>query len=197
MRLVEAHLIHIYGESTDMNHYGGKEMAASFRTVRKNTIQIAEDIPEEKYGFQVTPETRTVAQTLAHIAYSPEFAFHIHGNKITDMSTVNFPELVQKMSAQESKPRSKAEIIAALRSEGERFASFLESLPDAFLAETVSTPQGGSPATRSRFDMLLAAKEHEMHHRAQLMVMERMVGVVPHLTRQRQEALARAQTQKS
>ena len=56
-----------------MNHYGGKEMAAAFRTVRKNTIQVAEDIPEEKYGFQATPETRTVAQTLAHIAYSPEF----------------------------------------------------------------------------------------------------------------------------
>jgi uncharacterized damage-inducible protein DinB len=179
-----------------MNHYGGREMAAAFRTVRKNTIQVAEDIPEEKYGFQVTPETRTVAQTLAHIAYSPEFAFHIHGNKITDLSTVNFPELVQKMSAQESKPRGKAEIIATLRSEGERFASFLESLPDAFLAETLTTPPGSTPATRTRFDMLLGAKEHEMHHRAQLMVMERLVGVVPHLTRQRQAALARAQTQK-
>jgi uncharacterized damage-inducible protein DinB len=176
-----------------MNYYGGKEMAAAFRTVRKNTIQIAEDIPEEKYSFQVTPETRTVAQTLAHIAYSPEFAFHIHGNKITDLAAVNFPELVQKMSAQESKPRSKAEIIAALHSEGERFASFLEGLPDAFLAETLTTPPGASPSARSRFDMLLGAKEHEMHHRAQLMVMERMVGVVPHLTRQRQEAQARAQ----
>jgi uncharacterized damage-inducible protein DinB len=179
-----------------MNHYGGKEMAASFRTVRKNTIQVAEDIPEEKYGFHVTPETRTIAQTLVHIAYSPEFAFYVHGNKITDMSTVNFPELVQKMSAQEARPRTKAEIVAALRSEGERFASFLEGLPDAFLAESLTTP-GGPQATRSRFDMLLSTKEHEMHHRAQLMVMERLVGVVPHLTRQRQEALARAQTQKS
>jgi uncharacterized damage-inducible protein DinB len=180
-----------------MNYYGGKEMAAAFRTVRKNTIQVAEDIPEEKYGFQVTPETRTVAQTLTHIAYSPEFAFHIHGKKITDLSTVNFPELLQKMGAQESKPRSKADIIAALRSEGERFTSFLESLPDAFLAEALTTAPGSTPATRTRFDMLLGAKEHEMHHRAQLMVMERLVGVVPHLTRQRQAAQARAQTQKS
>ena len=28
-----------------MNYYGAKEMAESFRTVRKNTIQVAEDIP--------------------------------------------------------------------------------------------------------------------------------------------------------
>ena len=29
-----------------MQHYGGKELARSFRTVRGNTIQIAEEIPE-------------------------------------------------------------------------------------------------------------------------------------------------------
>jgi uncharacterized damage-inducible protein DinB len=61
-------------------------------------------------------------------------------------------------------------------------------------------PPGGSPATRTRFDMLLAPKEHEMHHRGQLMLLERLVGVVPHLTRQRQEQQAAraqaAQTQK-
>ena len=26
-------------------------------------------------------------------------------------------------------------------------------------------------------------KEHEMHHRAQLMLIERMIGIMPHLTR--------------
>ena len=38
--------------------------------------------------------------------------------------------------------------------------------------------------------MLLSVKEHEMHHRAQLMVLERMLGIVPHLTRQMQERQA-------
>ena len=44
-----------------MNYYGAKELAAAFRTVRKNTIQIAEEIPEEHYGFHAAPGTRTVA----------------------------------------------------------------------------------------------------------------------------------------
>ena len=34
-----------------MTYYGAKEIAESFRTVRKNTIQVAEDIPEEKYSL--------------------------------------------------------------------------------------------------------------------------------------------------
>jgi len=33
--------------------------------------------------------------------------------------------------------------------------------------------------------MLIGTKEHEMHHRAQLMVIERLLGIVPHLTRKR------------
>ena len=49
-------------------------------------------------------------------------------------------------------------------------------------AEQVSMPGGVS---KSRFEMLLGTKEHEMHHRAQLTVIERMLGIVPHLTRNR------------
>ena len=181
-----------------MSHYGGKELATAFRTVRKNTIQVAEDIPESKYDFKATPDTRTIGQTLVHIAYGPEFMLHINANKVSDMTKVNFPELFQKITAEESKPRNKAEIVALLKAEGNRYASFVEGLPDSFLDEVLTMPPGGSPATRTRFDMLLSPKEHEMHHRGQLMLLERLVGVVPHLTRQRQEQqAARAQAAQS
>ena len=58
-------------------------------------------------------------------------------------------------------------------------------------------PPGAEPATKSRFEMLLGPKEHEMHHRGQLTVLQRMIGVVPHLTRQMQERMARMQAQAS
>jgi uncharacterized damage-inducible protein DinB len=177
-----------------MINYGGKELAAAFRTVRKNTLQIAEDIPESKYGFKATPDTRSIAQSLVHIAVSPEFSYYIHGNRIEDLAKVNFPELSRKIGSEEAKAWTKAEIIALLEAQGERFASYLEGLPESFLAERVNMPLGDDPATRSRFEMLLGPKEHEMHHRGQLMTLERLVGVVPHLTRQRQEQqAARAQ----
>jgi uncharacterized damage-inducible protein DinB len=49
------------------------------------------------------------------------------------------------------------------------------------------------PPTKTRFEMLLGAKEHEMHHRAQLMVLQRMLGLVPHLTREQQARMAAMQ----
>jgi uncharacterized damage-inducible protein DinB len=178
---------------TGMTYYGGKELADAFRTVRKNTIRIASEIPEDKYDFKAAPESRSVRETLVHIALGPTFATHLHANRIDDMKKVNFQELMQKVSADQAKPRTKAEIAALLEAEGEKFASYLSGLSESFLAEQVTMMPGVEPPTKSRFELLLGAKEHEMHHRAQLMVLERMIGIVPHLTRDFQERMARMQ----
>jgi len=176
-----------------MSTYGGKDFAATFRTVRKNTIQIAEDIPEDKYNFKPAADCRSVAQTLVHIAVTAEFPIFVQSSKTNDFAKVDVMPLFQKMMGEEAKPRSKAEIVALLKSEGEKFATFVGGLSNSFLAESVKLPPGAEPASKTRFEMLLGVKEHEMHHRAQLMTMERMIGVVPHLTRQRQAQMERMQ----
>jgi uncharacterized damage-inducible protein DinB len=173
-----------------MTYYGGKELAEAFRTVRDNTIQIAEDIPESKYDFKPSPDTSSIGETLKHIAVSTGFQGNIHRNKVTDMKTLNFMEIVEGFKAEQAKMKTKADIVATLKSGGDAFASFLEGLPESFLAEQVTMPPGSMPATKSRFEMLLSAKEHEMHHRGQLMLVERMLGITPHLTRQMQERRA-------
>ena len=175
-----------------MVYYSSKELAAAFRTVRNNTIKIAEEIPESKYAYRPVPECRSIGETLAHIAVGTGIQRHIHGNQVSDLRSVNFPELMQKSRAEEATLRTKAEIIASLKSEGDAFAAFLESLPESVLAERVSMPPGAERPSKSRFEMLLSPKEHEMHHRGQLMTLQRMIGQVPHLTRQMQERMANA-----
>ena len=172
-----------------MTYYGGKNLAFSFRQVRGNTIKAAEEIPETQYGFRAAPETRSIGQLLVHIALGPGIQMHIHTAGIDDLKNVNFGELMQQAMTEEAKPRSKAETIAFLVSEGERVALFLEGLSDNFLGESVTMPPGLEPPTKTRFEMLMSMKEHEMHHRGQLMLLQRMVGLVPHLTRQMQERM--------
>jgi uncharacterized damage-inducible protein DinB len=169
--------------------YGAKQMAAAFRIVRNNTVRIAEDIPEDKFGWVPASGMRTVHSLLAHIALSPSLQEDMHRVKrVTTLQGYDFGAVMAKMSAEAAKPRSKAAILELLRTEGERFASWLESLSTDFLAETYTDPAGKNP--KSRFEGLLSPKEHEMHHRGQLMVIERMLGIVPHLTRQMQERTA-------
>ena len=176
-----------------MTFYGAKELAESFRTVRKNTIVIAEEIPEQHYSFRAAPDTRTVSQTLLHIAAAPKVPEQIHAiERRSTLEGFDFPALMQSLMAEEQKTRDKSQIIALLREEGERWAKWLESQSDEFLAERVQFPAAMGVPGKTRFEMLLGTKEHEMHHRGQLMLVERMLGIVPHLTRQMHERLAAA-----
>jgi uncharacterized damage-inducible protein DinB len=174
-----------------MNYYGAKDLAAAFRTVRKNTLVVAEEIDEKNYGFRAAPETRTVAQTLIHITHVGKLQEHVHGvAKLKTLEGFDFPGFFVPMMNEEQLPHTKLQILTMLNEQGEHFARFLESLSDSFLGEHVSMPAGMTPASKTRFEMLLGVKEHEMHHRAQLMLMQRMTGGVPHLTRQMQERMA-------
>jgi hypothetical protein len=134
-----------------------------------------------------------VAQTLLHVAAAPKIQEQIHAiERRTTLEGFDFPGLMKRLIAEEQTPRDKSQIVAGLREEGEHWAKWLESQTEDFLAERVGMPAGMTPTSKTRFEMLLGPKEHEMHHRAQLMLIERMLGMVPHLTRQMQERLAAA-----
>jgi len=173
-----------------MSIYGGKELANAFSTVRKNTIQVAQDIPEDKYDFVAAPEVRTVGRMLTHVAISTWVWEEMDKKRLTTLAGFDFFGLVDKLKAEEAKSRTKTEILELLRTEGDRFAAWMETLTPELLAETVLEPDGKT--TKTRFERLLSAKEHEMHHRAQLMLIERQLGIVPHLTRRFQEIMAQA-----
>jgi uncharacterized damage-inducible protein DinB len=178
-----------------MTIYGGKDLASAFRTVRKNTIQVAEDIPEQKYGHVAAPECRSVGHMLTHIAVSPRFWEEIYGKQgLKTLVGFDFLGLGDRARAEEAKPRTKAEILDLLRNQGDQFAAWLVTLTPEFLAEMVTVADGTSAKTR--FEHLLGAKEHEMHHRGQLMLIERQLGIVPHLTRQFQERMAQMRAAK-
>ena len=177
-----------------MTYYGARELARSFRTVRNNTIKIAEEFPEEKYGFRPAEGCRSIGETLAHIAVSPRVQEQIHSvERRGTLVGFDFFSLMGKLHAEEKAPRTKAQILELLRTEGERYAALLEGASEEFLAEQVEYPEGMEPPVKSRFEMLIGPKEHEMHHRGQLMVAQRMLGITPHLTRQMQERVASMQ----
>ena len=178
-----------------MTYYGAKDLAEAFRTVRKNTIAVAQDIPADKYGFKPSADTRSVAQLLTHIAVGYRFQHQIHAvERRTTLDGFNFPELMQTLMAEEQRPRTKEQLLTLLKDEGDIWAQFLDGVSDSVLAESVAMRPGMTPAAKSRFEMMLSVKEHEMHHRGQLMLIERLLGIVPHLTRDMQARMAQLQS---
>jgi len=168
-----------------MNLYGPKQLADSMRTVRKNTILIAADIPENSYGYRPAPDSRSVAETLVHIASLSYFDRFIHEQEhLSSLEGFDFSSIFKKAEIEEKRPRTKEQVVDLLRVEGEGWSQWVENLPETLLAEQVRMPGG---ASKTRLEMLLGTKEHEMHHRGQLMLIERLLGIVPHITRNRRQ----------
>src|SRR6201993_116767 len=119
-----------------MTSYGAKDLASAFRTVRKNTIQIAEDIPESRYGFVAAPDVRTVARMLTHVAIATRIWEEVHKKRLTNLVGFDFFGMMDRFNAEEAKTRSKLEILDLLRTEGEQFAAWMETLTPEILAET-------------------------------------------------------------
>ena len=102
-----------------MTYYGAKHLADSFRTVRKNTLAIAEEIPEDKYGFKATPDVMSVGEMLAHLAVSPMWQIDVHSTKKMDsVDFAFFAAHLQQSKSEEQLLRTKAEIIRALTENG-------------------------------------------------------------------------------
>ena len=160
--------------------YGIPQLVSGVRAVRANTILMAEDIPESRYNYRPSPISRSVAETLIHIAWlwTADRVLHERERLVT-LVGFDFPALLRSSAVEEKLPRSKSEIIEYLRTEGEGQAHWVEGLSNGFLAERLQLPGGDSV---SRFEMLLGTKEHEQQHRAQLTVIDRLIGVVPRLT---------------
>lgn len=177
-----------------MTYYGAKHLAEGFRTVRKNTITIAEEIPADKYHFRATPDVMSVAEMLAHVAASYLWQIEAHGRHMPMMEMANFVAWREQAAAAEKAlvAGGRDAILRGLKENGDKMAAFLESLDEQTLAEPVAFAPPAQPPTKTRFEMLLGIKEHEMHHRGQLMVVQRLLGQVPHLTRARQQMRAAA-----
>jgi len=174
-----------------MHLYGPQNLIESMRTVRKNTLLIAQDIPEESYDFRPTAESQSVAEIFLHIAAVWQITYQIH--EIEHRSSIedfDFDGFFKGAWMADKANLSKSQVIALLHTEGERLSDWVRSLPESVLVEAVKMPQGLHASLKNRFEMLVGAKEHEMHHRAQLMVIQRLLGIVPHLSRNREAASA-------
>jgi hypothetical protein len=100
--------------------YGAQDIAESFRTVRRNTIQIAEDIPGDKFGFKAADGVKSVGEFPAHIAVSSG-GRSTHQQRISSIEIAFFAGRAQRGAAEQALA-TKEQILEALKTGGEEFA---------------------------------------------------------------------------
>jgi uncharacterized damage-inducible protein DinB len=121
-------------------------------------VGLAESFPEESYGFRPTPEVRSFAEQLRHVAFWNDYLRD-------SLRGANPDGAANELSADEYPTRAK--ILRALR----------ESF-DEVHAELASA-SGDAAIGSKELDMLVGYIEHAGEHYGQLVVYARLCGVTP------------------
>jgi hypothetical protein len=165
----------------------------SFRTVRTNTIHIARDIPADQYGFRAAEVFPTVLELFRNIVSITEFMSTVALN--ADPISIT-PETRAAVRAAHTwtHPDTLIDpdtVAAALTASMQEITRRAQAAGSAHYATSVVAPDG---IEKNRLWILNTAKEQEMVIRGQLLLIERMLGIVPHTTRlaQAREAERRA-----
>jgi uncharacterized damage-inducible protein DinB len=131
-----------------VTYYGAQQLADSFRTVRKNTLAIAEEIPEDKYAFRATSEVMSVGEMLAHLAIAPMWQIDLHTRRVARLEFAMFAAHLQQLQVEQAALRTKADIVRTLKDNGDRMArSLKDSTKPRSPASSLSHPRC-SPSRR-------------------------------------------------
>ena len=147
-----------------------KELVAGWQRAATDILDVAEAMPEEKYGYKPTPEIYTFREQLVHLAGATQrFIDTAKGTK--------------SESGQPHKAMTKAEVITLLKQTLQTGQDMLGSLTDAQLLEQVKFPFGDRMVTR--FTFWQGPLYQVRNHHGQLVVYLRLNGIVPPTTARR------------
>ena len=108
------------------SHSAAEEVRANFLDINRKILAMAQDFPENKYGFRLKPEMRSFGEVIVHIASGNVYAaLSGRGEK------VKWDELDPKQY------KTKTEIVAMLQKAITDSEASLKAVPDDSFAKSV------------------------------------------------------------
>lgn len=156
-----------------------ESLIGSWKEVRAGLVDEMETIPAEKFAFQAAPDTRSVAGVLQHIVQSQKMLIGEVCRPDTNLLRQSFADQVKTYAPGVSEIEDKQSLIDLLRTTMEESETSLRAASDE-LQNDMNRFDGKQ---MSKLDFLAFAIAHEMYHRGQLTVYERLLGIEPVLTK--------------
>ena len=149
-----------------------------WQDVRNGFIREVELIPAGQMGFKPAPDSRTVIEMLHHIIETQRV---LAGEMCRDNTNFQrgFPALIADFAGNAKEATTKEAVIELLNSSLGETKGMVLSFGDANFEQNM-TRFDGKQCTK--LEMLNFTVAHEMYHRGQLTVYERVPGIEPALT---------------
>jgi uncharacterized damage-inducible protein DinB len=160
----------------------------TWKEFRKGLIAEVEQIPEDKFDFRATPETRTVAELLQHIVEVQKMLIGEAGQAEANLRRQLFADHLKEYAPEVSTVSDKNGLLEMLRSSMEVCEASIRSNNDLMQGAMVGIDGRSTP----KLKVVNFAISHEMYHRGQLTVYERLMNLEPALTRHFAKMMAQA-----
>ena len=134
--------------------------------IGRKLIAMAEDFPEEKYGYKPAPESRTFKANIVHASGAMYY--------FTDIAQAKKPRYPDAYAGDDLK--TKAELVAFVKKCVQDGADVIRAKGDKGLNEAVND---GGPHLDRLYDLADGLIEHSGEHYGQLVVYYRVNGLVP------------------
>ncbi|PWT88135.1 MAG: hypothetical protein C5B55_13625 [Blastocatellia bacterium] len=159
-----------------------------WKDVRTGLIQEVERIPADQFSFRATDQTRTIAEILQHIIQSQRFLVGETCRENTNLARQSFPDHVKEYGGDLTNVTVKDDLLAMLRSSMDDAVTCMGDYDDKL--DVMMTRFDGKQVSKQAF--LTFAMSHEMYHRGQLTVYERLLNIEPVLTERLKKLFAGA-----
>lgn len=139
-----------------------------WKNSKQFTIEVAEKMPEEQYGFKATPAEMSFGRLMVHIAASTVSRF-------AEMTGAKPPFALTRL---DNKQITKAETLRLLADSFDFAIELIPKMTPEQLNKTLKVDWRGRPEATGR-QIVLNMFTHVAHHRAQAEVYLRMKGIEP------------------
>ena len=154
------------GSSSVFAQFSRSQMIGEWERAKAYTREYLEAMPADGYGFKPTPEIRSFAGQMLHLA---------DGNFFFTAAATGKPSPMGKKSAELSIPPTKEATIKVVMESYDYVIASLRDMTDAQMQETAKVE--GHELSKS--GIFGKAFEHQTHHRGQTTIYLRLRGIKP------------------
>lgn len=143
------------------------QMTADWQRAKEYTKEYLDTMPEDGVNFKPTPEIRSFAEQMLHLAAANYNFGALASGKANPMQGKKMEEMADL--------KTKEALTKAVMDSYDFMIDAVKGMTDAQLTETVKM----GPREMTREVVLAKAFEHQTHHRGQCTIYIRMKGVKP------------------
>lgn len=153
-------------------------LIALWKNARAGFITEVERIPEDQFSFRPAPEARTVIELIQHVINAQKFFVGETCRPDTNLMRRSFAEHTKAYGEGVDNVTGKAGLVELMRSSINEAEKTIRDHADGL--NELMTGLDGKQMPKIAF--LLFGMSHEMYHRGQFTVYERLLNVEPALT---------------